>query len=113
MNDHINKKTEEALNSLDGIVSAEPKPFLLTRINAALQSRQPGDRSTWGSIAALLKRPAVAFGMLLLIAFINIAVLAGGNPFTEKKNTQSFSANTKYDFAINVSGIYDIENQEP
>ena len=113
MSDQINKKIEETLASIDGISAAEPKPFLLTRVNAALQKKMNNDQSIWSNIAAVLKKPAIAFSVLILIVFTNIAVLSGNGSFLQKKNSQVLSSTTKYDFAINVSGIYDIENQEP
>ena len=36
-NENINKLIEEALNSVDDVKRAAPKPFLLTRINARMR----------------------------------------------------------------------------
>ena len=110
MNENINTRIDRAMESLDGISAAEPKPFLLTRVNSALQRNVLSGK--WSAIAAFLRRPAVAAGMIFLLLLLNIAILNAGN-FTSQKDTAKRTAVTKYDFAINVSGIYDTENNEP
>jgi len=109
MNDKINFKVNAALESLDGMSQAEPKPFLLTRI-LALQKR--GGRVTaWQRIAEYIKRPVVAIPAVLFLLGLNIAVFSMKN-ISFKDNTTAKSAQGKYDFAINADGIYDSENQE-
>lgn len=108
----INKRTEAAMHSIDGIMQAEPRPFLLTRINAAMQSSM--QKNTWMEIAGFLKRPAVAITtgavVLLLNAFAFKTELSSHSKDAVAKNLRA----AKYDFTnINVSGIYDTEIQEP
>lgn len=106
MKDNINFKVNAALESLDGMSQAEPKPFLLTRI-LALQ-KQAGRVTVWQQIAAYIKRPVVAIPAVLFLLGLNIAVFSLKN-ISFKDNTV---APAKNDFAINAAGIYDSENQE-
>lgn len=113
MNDHIKNKIEAALAGIDGISQAEPRPFLLTRVHAAISKNIAADRSVWGSIAAVIKKPAVAFAALAVLVFVNAVAISNNSALSAGQNTAARTATAKYDFAINVSGIYDIENQEP
>jgi hypothetical protein len=103
-------KTVKALESLDDIQQAAPMPFLLTRINAAMLNRNIDD-SIWSRIAMVIKKPAVAFCALLMLLIVNIIVIKKNDPFS--KNIAGSAAPAKYDFAINVSAVYDTENMEP
>lgn len=111
MDDTIRKKVLTTMESFDGMTQADPKPFMLTRINAALQRGE--DQSIWEAVTAFLKRPTVAIVSVLLLLILNIAVFSVSGFF---RGNESISVNTvsaKYDFSVNVSGIYDSENQEP
>ena len=112
MSDHINKRIEDALASIDGITPAEPKPFLLTRLNAAIRKNASADRTVWGSIAAVIKKPAIAVAALAVVIFVN-AVAISTNSAVGKQSVATRTAGTKYDFTISVASIYDTENTEP
>jgi hypothetical protein len=62
--EHINKLIEEALNSVDNVKRAAPKPFLLTRIHARMNK---GTESVWEKAGWFIGRPAVAFTGLCMI----------------------------------------------
>ncbi len=110
---NINKKTADALNSIAGIVPAMPAPFLLTRLHAAMHRISENDATVWSKIALFLKRPAVAFTILLVLICVNIFVLNSNGFLSSKKNVVSKVNSNGYDIAINVTSIYDTENQEP
>jgi hypothetical protein len=112
MSDHINKKIEDAMASIDGITPAEPKPFLLTRLNATIRKNASADRTVWGSIAAVIKKPAIAVAALAVVVFVN-AVAISTNSAAGKQNVAARSTTNKYDFTISVASIYDTENTEP
>jgi uncharacterized protein YybS (DUF2232 family) len=109
--DDINKKVAASLESLDGISRATPAPFLLTRINAKLNSQEAPN--FWSRAGAILSRPKVAGIGMMVFLLMNIFVINS----LKKNNTPTAltqgTSITRYDFAINVSSIYDIENQEP
>ena len=109
---HISdNKTDAALNSLDGITKAFPPHFLLTRINAHFSNAAV--ETVWAQIAFYLKKPLVSGAALLLLLVVNFIVIKNINNRGEKENIAKSATSQKYDFAINVSVLYDIENQEP
>ncbi len=111
MNDKINSRIDTTMQSIDGIEKASPKPFLLTRINAALADS--ASDTVWAKIAYYFKKPGVAAFVILVLILINIFVIKTSNVTTDKESVSLRIGPQKYDFAINVSVLYDIENQEP
>lgn len=109
--DDINKKVAVSLESLEGVSRAIPAPYLLTRINAKLNSQEAPN--FWSRAGAILSRPKVAGIGMMIFVMANIFVINS----LKKNNTSTAliqgTTATRYDFAINVSSIYDIENQEP
>ncbi len=98
---------EKILNSLQGAEVAEPKPYLLTRVNAALAAREKP--ALWSQLVLLLQKPAIAFSLVAIILIFNFSFL-----FLKNNQASSSSAliqkTNGVDFAINVNSIYDIEN---
>ena len=111
MSDIFDDKIDATLKSIDGLAKASPKPFLLTRINASINNL--ATESIWSQIAFYLKKPLISGFAILLVVFINIFVIKSINNKKEKENLAKSITSPKYDFAINVSVLYDIENQEP
>jgi hypothetical protein len=72
----IEERVEAALNSLDGVASALPKPFLLTRINARLSAKQ---ESIWDKCLYFISRPAIAFVAVCIVIAVNIFAIANGD----------------------------------
>ena len=68
----IDKRVEDALNSLDGIERASVQPWFFTRLNARLQK---DESSMWSSIGTFLARPAVAMGAICLVLALNLSIL--------------------------------------
>ena len=111
MSDIFNDKIDNTLKSIDGLVKASPQPFLLTRINSRLNNTV--EETVWSQIAFYLKKPMVAGFAILLLFFVNIIVIKSIKNSSEKESIAKNVTSQKYDFAINVSVLYDIENQEP
>ena len=111
MKDILNDKIDFILSSIDGIAKASPKPFLLTRINAGLNSVVA--ETVWAQIAFFFKKPIVFGFTILLLLFINILVIKSIKNRSEIENIEKSATTQKYDFAINVSVLYDTENHEP
>jgi hypothetical protein len=108
MNKHIDKLIEETLDSVNGIQRAEAKPFLLTRIQARMNS---STTSVWDKAGWFISRPAVAFAGLCLIILLNLIVIMN-TPGSDAADTVAQSAADEY--AVNtVATIYDIENTQP
>ncbi|MEO7306076.1 MAG: hypothetical protein ABIR78_04060 [Ferruginibacter sp.] len=108
--EHINKMIEEALNSVDDVKRAEPKPFLLTRINARMSK---GSESVWEKAGWLIARPAVAFTGLCLIVLINVIVMMNNDSVNTGNATDQLALNSTDEFSSTVATIYDIENTQP
>ena len=70
--ENINKMIEEAMSSVDDAQRAEPRPFLLTRINARMYK---GTESFWEKAGWFISRPAVAFTGLCMIVLLNVMVV--------------------------------------
>ena len=108
--EQINKLIEEALDSVDDIGRAEPKPYLLTRIQAKM-SRET--ESFWEKAGWFIGRPAVAFTGLCMIILINTMVIMFNKP-SDPDTVADQPAQTQVDeFSYTVATIYDNENTQP
>ena len=74
MNDHIDRKVEEALASLEGLQRAEPAPFFHTRLMARMdRSKDTGmDR-----VARVISRPVFVIVATVLFMILNGYILMG------------------------------------
>ena len=106
----INKLIEDALNSVDDVNRAEPKPFLLTRINARMRK---DTETAWEKAGWFIGRPAVAFTGLCMILLINVMVIMFKNSSGTTALTESVAQNPADEFSYTVATIYDIENLQP
>lgn len=67
----MNRKIDEALNSLDNISRASPRPFFFTRLEAMML----GERSNWNRLSVFFARPAFALACAFIVVVMNIAVI--------------------------------------
>ena len=104
----IERKAEEALNSLDGLQRATPRPYFYTRLEASMNR---GTRNVWDQLVILLNRPSVAIGLALLVIAVNTTVVL------QKKETPTLAEQTEltvseeYNLASNT--YLDEVTQEP
>jgi hypothetical protein len=75
MEENLQKRIEETLNSWDGAQRAAVKPFLHTRVMAKLAAKKE-TKSGW--IPSLLARPMVAVAMICAVLAVNGWFLFGG-----------------------------------
>jgi hypothetical protein len=68
MNDNIERKVQEAMNSLDGVQKTGPGPFFFTRVQARLQGQRG---SGWEKAVSVITRPSIALTGLCLIILLN------------------------------------------
>jgi hypothetical protein len=111
-NEHINRLTGEALNSLDGAGRAIAKPYLLTRINARMQNQNEKE-SIWDNALKFISRPAVALAGLCLVIGINAMVV--GYNYSGKATTvteDQYASVDEYS-SSSIAVLKDIENIEP
>ena len=67
--------TEEILNSLDGIVKAEPRPFLFSRIQARMMQEEKLPEL---AVLRFITRPVFVLSLALLFIAINAYVALNG-----------------------------------
>jgi hypothetical protein len=109
-NEHINKLIEEALGSVDNVNRAEPKQYLLTRIQARMNRETV---TFWEKAGWFIGRPAVAFTGLCLIILINAMVIMY-NKTSDSDTVADQPAQAQVDeFSYTVATIYDNENAQP
>lgn len=108
--EQINKLVEDTLNSFDDVKRAEPKPFLLTRINARM-SKESG--TAWEKVSWFISRPAVAFTGLCLVLLINAMVIVYNKTSAPATVADQVAQNPADEFSYSVATIYDNENPQP
>jgi len=108
--EHINKRIDEAIESVDGIGRAGAKPFLLTRIHARMNK---ATESVWEKAGWFIGRPAVAFSGLCMIILINVLVVVFNNRSDAAQPTEQVALSPTDEFSYTVATIYDTENTQP
>ncbi|MBO9572907.1 MAG: hypothetical protein J7497_11995 [Chitinophagaceae bacterium] len=103
----IQKKVEEAMNSLDGIRPSAPEPFFYTRVEARIMNRE---RSVWESLTRTVTRPAFAFLSVLLVVLLNSFVIIS---FVSKSDVPEHSEVAIADEYSTTNSFYDLENVIP
>lgn len=109
--ENLDKLVQETLSSLDGVARATPAPFLLTRINARMASRNEAT-SVWERAGWMLTRPKVAFTVLMLVLLTNILIITSASK-ADSVSVQNTQVATD-EYSINTaSSLYDFENVQP
>lgn len=105
----IQRKIEDALESLNGIQRAEPSPFFYTRLMARLEK---GEKNVWETLSGVVSRPVVALSTLVLVLFFNALVLFKGTTHGAQQipDYQELSMADEYN---QVTAFFDIENIQP
>jgi hypothetical protein len=101
----VNKQIEEILNSVDGIVPADPGPFFYTRVVARLESRE---KNSWMRISAFLTRPSVAIASIVILVAVNLSVI-----LNFQNDTPDLSDNSVAEVYQAPTPIYDPELIDP
>jgi hypothetical protein len=106
----IQKRVDEALESLNAIKRAEPTPFFYTRLRARMEKEQ---KNAWERLAALLAKPAVATMSLVLILAINAFFLVRSNESPNTTSSGPLQGNSiSEDYFTIASNSFDYENLE-
>lgn len=105
--EHIKRLIEASINSTDGMNRATPKPFLLTRISAKLNTAAG---SSWERIAAFIGKPVFLIPAFCFIILVNFLVIFNNNTATAPVLTEQGSALTADDFSNTIATFYDTEN---
>ena len=67
----LNKKIDDAMQSMDNINRATPRPFLFTRLEARMQN----EKNIWGRLSSFVARPVVAFACICFVLILNAMVI--------------------------------------
>ena len=101
----INHKVASTLQSFDYMKRAEPAPYLLTRVNAALAKRPAGE-TVWSKIGYWISKPAVAVSIVAMFLLLNMLGIFmkkfNGNDMADTQNA--------YEYIANISSNYEIVN---
>ena len=109
MDQHLDKKIDEAMQSLDGIEKASPRPFFFTRLEARMQR----EKSRWEVISSFVAKPIVAFACICLIIMINAAVIlssANSKNLTDQQNSEQATAD---EYNSLSAPLYEFVNSTP
>ena len=91
MNESLNTKIVKAMQSLNGIRKASPRPYFFTRLEARLEKQ----KSRWETLSSFLSKPVIAIACICLILVINTAVILSStnlNSSTEQQNNELATA---------------------
>ena len=104
---HIARKDEAALKSIEGLEAAEVKPFFYTRLQAKMENEQALERSPF----QLLGNLKVSLAMLAVVLLFNVTSLVF---LTENQNTETTSTSALDAFSeeyFSTSNSYDYLNE--
>jgi len=104
----IHRRSDEALNSLDGLLKAGPGPYFYTRLEARMRSHS---RSVWDQLVLTLNRPIVAIGLALFVIAINTTVVLQKNESSPLADQTDMTVSEEYNLASNT--YLDEVTQEP
>lgn len=100
----MKNRTEDILNSLEGIQRAVPRPFFYTRLMAQLQRKVSG----WERATALITKPVFAIAIILIFLIINISVLMNYSSQPHSVQADESAIVMGNDYGLSVSSLYDI-----
>ncbi len=82
--EEIKRQIDETLGALEGIESAEPRPFFQTRLEARMQQR-------YAPLPKFIARPAFVWSFLTLVVLLNVGVVIR---YSQKTVSEPQNANT-------------------
>ena len=109
MDQNLNKKIDEAMQSLDGIEKASARPFFFTRLEARMQR----EKSRWETISSFLSKPVVAFASICLIIVINAAVILSSSSLKNSSDQQNTELATADEYNSVSAPLYEFVNATP
>lgn len=109
----MEKRIDEAFNSLDAIQRATPQPFFYTRLRARLEQSEKG---VWENVGSFISRPVMLFATVCIILLLNVAVLYKNHVSSLKSTTSDQLEQVPsdaYDVASNSNTtIYNVWSQD-
>ncbi|HEU5051491.1 MAG TPA: hypothetical protein VFT78_00195 [Hanamia sp.] len=108
MDQALNKKIDEAMQSLEGMEKASAGPYFFTRLEARMQR----EKSAWERISSFVAKPVVAFACICLIIVINAAVILSSTAGVTSSSQNSELA-TADEYNSVSAQMYEFENTIP
>ena len=109
MNENLKRKIDEAMQSLDGIEKASPRPFFFTRLEARMQKQ----KSRWEALSSFLSKPAIAVACICLIIMINAAVILSSSNLINTTDQQNNELATADEYNSVSAPLYEFVNATP
>jgi hypothetical protein len=109
MQESINNKIKDALNSLDGMEQASAKPFFFTR----LEARMLKEKNSWEKVSSFVARPAIAFACICAVIMINAAVIFSSQKNSTVNADQSEEIATVDEYSLVSSNFFEFVNTQP
>lgn len=101
-------KTDEILNSLEGIQKAAPHPYFFTRLEARMRQ----EKNPWYILTSFLTRPAIALAAICLILVLNGFAIV--RYFDQQQDVPPTAVIQNVDDNFLISGnLVDLENFAP
>ena len=105
----IDKKVDDALNSIDAIERASVPPFFFTRLEARMQK----GKTFWEKTSVFLTNPVFAFGSICIILFFNIYVITSTPATGMDMAQQTNELATLDEYSQVSSNLFEFENLKP
>ena len=104
--DNIESRIKKAVQSIEDIERASPRPFFFTR----LEARMSRESSPWMRMSTFFSRPAIAFASVCVILLFNLFVILGNknSDATIVQQVNEYPAADEY--AIVATSLYEVEN---
>ncbi len=109
MDRDLHNKIEEALQSLDGITKATPRPYFITRLEARMQR----EKSKWDIISSFVSRPAIVFAGICFILVINVAVILTSSSLNNPALQQNNEISAADEYNSVSAPLYEYVNATP
>jgi hypothetical protein len=109
MNENLNSKIDKAMQSLDGIEKASPRPFFFTRLEARMKKQRNG----WEKLSYFLSKPVVAIACICLIIMINAAVILSSSNLKNSTDQQNNELATADEYNSVSAPLYEFVNSTP
>ena len=105
----IEKKIDDALNSLNAIERAAAPSFFFTRLEARMQK----GKTFWEKISVFLTNPVLAFGSICVILFLNIYIISSSSIDRTNLAQQNTELATVDEYSQVSSNLFEFENLKP
>lgn len=109
MDEQLKRKVDEAMQSLDGIEKASPRPFFFTRLEARMQR----EKSKWEIISSFVARPIIVVASICLVIILNVAVILSSSAFSNSTDKQSNEIATADEYNSVSALPYEYVNATP